>query len=88
MVLTALVECLAVVALGLVYMWSAGGMREPNATLAAFQHVHFLGQDTWPIGVLIVIGAAVFMLRLIPSLLAPARAIGYAARDASSDAAA
>jgi hypothetical protein len=75
LVLAALVECGAVVGLGLAYMWSPAATSEPNAVLAAAEHVRFLGQQTWPLGVLILLAGATVISRVAFSLVGsqPAR---------------
>ncbi|HYM49243.1 MAG TPA: hypothetical protein VET65_01605 [Candidatus Limnocylindrales bacterium] len=71
MVLIAVLECLVVTAAALIYMWSAGGVREPNAVLAAQMRVRFLGQDTWPLGIAILVAAAAGLVRIASRLARP-----------------
>jgi hypothetical protein len=61
---TVAAESLAVIGLGLLYMWTAAQSQEPNALLAAALQVHFLGRQTWPLGCALLIAGAAVMARL------------------------
>jgi len=59
MLAVAAVESVVILAVALAYMWSPGSAGEPNARLAAIEQIRFLGQDTWRLGVaLLILGVA------------------------------
>ena len=59
MLTVAAVESVLILAVAIAYMWSPGSADEPNARLAAIEQIRFLGQDTWGLGVaLLILGVA------------------------------
>ena len=53
-----LVECALATALTLVLLWSPISADEPNARLATALRLTFLGQQDWPIGLGLLLGAS------------------------------
>ncbi|MDQ6710360.1 MAG: hypothetical protein M3Z11_07355 [Candidatus Dormibacteraeota bacterium] len=61
----ALAECLALLAVAIVYMWSPASLAEPNARLAIALRVRFLGQDVLWLGLVLLLLAATLSLMAI-----------------------
>ncbi len=71
MLVVAMAECLLVLAAAVAVMWSPVSLSEPNAQLAVAEQIRFLGRDTWPFGVaLMLIGAASCLHALYGSRIA------------------
>jgi hypothetical protein len=54
-------ECAAVVGLALLFLWSGAASSQPNARLTSIEHIRFLGQDAWPLGIALLLAGVTLL---------------------------